>query len=49
MGAPFFRVWRPLVRWVIPIAIGVVLVFGVSEKLNRAIACAAEPGAESCL
>jgi NSS family neurotransmitter:Na+ symporter len=33
-GAPFFRVWRPLVRWVIPIAIGVVLVFGVAEKLN---------------
>lgn len=36
MGAPFFRVWRPLVRWVIPIAIGVVLVFGIWEKLGQA-------------
>jgi neurotransmitter:Na+ symporter, NSS family len=33
-GTPFFRIWRPVVRWVIPIAIGVVLVMGVWEKLG---------------
>lgn len=33
-GMPFFRVWSVLVRWVIPIAIGVILVFGVWEKLH---------------
>ncbi len=35
-GVPFFRVWRPLVRWVIPAAIGIVLVLGVLEKLGSA-------------
>ncbi|MEQ1784807.1 MAG: sodium-dependent transporter, partial [Hyphomonadaceae bacterium] len=34
MGMPFFRVWSVLVRWVIPIAIGVILVLGVWEKLQ---------------
>jgi NSS family neurotransmitter:Na+ symporter len=33
-GMPFFRVWRPLVRWAIPATIGVVLVLGVWEKLG---------------
>lgn len=31
-GTPFFRIWRPVVRWVIPAVIGVVLVFGILEK-----------------
>lgn len=35
-GMPFFRVWSVLVRWVIPIAIGVILILGVSEKLDAA-------------
>ena len=35
-GMPFFRVWRPLVRWVIPIAIGAILVLGVWEKMHEA-------------
>ena len=34
-GMPFFRVWSVLVRWVIPIAIGVILVLGVWEKLHE--------------
>jgi NSS family neurotransmitter:Na+ symporter len=33
-GAPFFRVWRPIVRWLIPIAIGIVLVLGAWYKLR---------------
>jgi hypothetical protein len=33
---PFFRVWSVLVRWVIPIAIGVILVLGIREKLDTA-------------
>jgi len=33
---PFFRVWSVLVRWVIPIAIGVILVPGIREKLDGA-------------
>jgi NSS family neurotransmitter:Na+ symporter len=36
LGTPFFRIWRPLVRWVIPIAVGVILVLGVWEKLHAA-------------
>ena len=35
-GMPFFRVWSALVRWVIPVAIGVILVLGVWEKLQAA-------------
>jgi|JI10StandDraft_1071094.scaffolds.fasta_scaffold19208_5 NSS family neurotransmitter:Na+ symporter len=35
-GMPFFRVWQPIVRWVIPIAIGVILVLGVWEKMHEA-------------
>ena len=35
-GMPFFRVWSVLVRWVIPIAIGVILVLGIREKLDAA-------------
>jgi NSS family neurotransmitter:Na+ symporter len=35
LGMPFFRIWRPLVRWLIPIAIGVILVLGVWEKLHE--------------
>jgi len=35
-GMPFFRVWSVLVRWVIPIAIGVILVLGIREKLDTA-------------
>ena len=35
-GMPFFRVWSMLVRWVIPIAIGVILVLGIREKLDAA-------------
>ncbi len=35
-GMPFFRVWSVLVRWVIPIAVGVILVLGVWEKLQAA-------------
>ncbi|HVY89587.1 MAG TPA: sodium-dependent transporter [Hyphomonadaceae bacterium] len=38
-GTPFFRIWRPIVRWVIPIFIGVVLVMGVYEKLTQAAVC----------
>jgi neurotransmitter:Na+ symporter, NSS family len=34
LGTPFFRVWRPIVRWVVPAVIGVVLVMGVYEKLG---------------
>jgi len=34
LGQTFFRIWRPVVRWVIPIAIGVVLVMGAYEKLQ---------------
>jgi NSS family neurotransmitter:Na+ symporter len=36
LGMPFFRVWRVLVRWIIPIAIGVILVLGIREKLDAA-------------
>jgi NSS family neurotransmitter:Na+ symporter len=36
MGMPFFRVWSVLIRWVIPIAIGVILVLGIREKLDAA-------------
>ncbi len=36
LGMPFFRIWRPLVRWVVPIAVGVILVLGVWEKLHAA-------------
>jgi NSS family neurotransmitter:Na+ symporter len=36
LGMPFFRVWSVLVRWVIPVAIGVVLVLGVWEKAHEA-------------
>ncbi len=36
LGMPFFRVWSVLVRWVIPIAIGVILVLGIREKLDAA-------------
>ncbi len=36
LGMPFFRVWSVLVRWVIPIAIGVILVLGIREKLDTA-------------
>ena len=32
LGTPFFRVWRPLVRWVAPAVVGVVLVFGALDK-----------------
>lgn len=39
-GMPFFRVWSVLARWAIPIAIGVILVLGVREKLNAAGASA---------
>lgn len=35
-GMPFFRVWSVLVRWVIPIAIGVILALGIREKLDMA-------------
>jgi NSS family neurotransmitter:Na+ symporter len=34
LGTPFFRIWRPVVRWVVPAIIGVVLVMGVIEKLG---------------
>ena len=33
-GMPFYRVWSVLVRWVIPVAIGVILVLGIREKLD---------------
>jgi len=36
MGMPFFRIWSALVRWVIPIAVGVILVLGISEKVRSA-------------
>ncbi len=35
-GMPFFRVWSPLVRWVIPVAIGAILILGVWEKMHEA-------------
>ncbi len=35
-GMPFFRVWSPLVRWVIPIAVAVILVIGIWEKMHEA-------------
>jgi neurotransmitter:Na+ symporter, NSS family len=34
LGTPFFRIWRPVVRWIVPAVIGVVLVMGVIEKLG---------------
>ncbi len=34
LGTGFFRIWRPVIRWVVPGAIGVVLVMGVIEKLG---------------
>jgi NSS family neurotransmitter:Na+ symporter len=34
-GAPFFRVWSPLVRWAIPVFVGVVLVLGALDKLQN--------------
>jgi NSS family neurotransmitter:Na+ symporter len=34
-GASFFRVWSPLVRWVIPVFVGVVLVLGALDKLQN--------------
>ena len=33
-GMPFYRMWSVLVRWVIPVAIGVILVLGIREKLD---------------
>ncbi len=36
LGMPFYRIWRPVVRWVVPTIIGVVLVAGVWEKLGAA-------------
>jgi NSS family neurotransmitter:Na+ symporter len=36
MGMPFFRIWSSLVRWVIPIAVGVILVLGILEKVRSA-------------
>jgi NSS family neurotransmitter:Na+ symporter len=35
LGRGFFRVWRPVVRWVVPIFIGVVLVFGALDKMQN--------------
>ena len=35
-GMPFFRIWQPLVRWVIPVAVGLILVLGVWEKMHEA-------------
>jgi len=32
LGTPFFRVWRPLVRWLAPAVVGIVLVFGALDK-----------------
>jgi len=34
LGQGFFRVWRPVIRWIVPIVVGVVLVMGVIEKLG---------------
>jgi NSS family neurotransmitter:Na+ symporter len=34
LGQGFFRIWRPVIRWVVPAIIGVVLVMGVIEKLG---------------
>lgn len=36
LGNGFFRVWRPVVRWVIPISIGLILVLGIWEKMREA-------------
>jgi NSS family neurotransmitter:Na+ symporter len=35
MGATFFRIWSPLVRWAIPLFVGVVLVLGALDKLQN--------------
>lgn len=35
MGATFYRLWSPLVRWAIPLFIGVVLVLGALDKLQN--------------
>jgi NSS family neurotransmitter:Na+ symporter len=35
MGAGFYRVWSPLVRWAIPLFVGVVLVLGALDKLQN--------------
>lgn len=35
LGAPFFRVWRPVVRWGIPLVVGGILVLGVLDKLQN--------------
>jgi NSS family neurotransmitter:Na+ symporter len=34
LGQGFFRIWRPVIRWIVPAIIGVVLVMGVFEKLG---------------
>jgi NSS family neurotransmitter:Na+ symporter len=34
LGQGFFRIWRPVIRWIVPTIIGVVLVMGVIEKLG---------------
>ena len=34
LGQGFFRIWCPVIRWVVPIVVGVVLVMGVIEKLG---------------
>lgn len=36
MGPAFFGPWRLVVRWIIPIMIGLILVLGVQEKLSTA-------------
>lgn len=35
MGARFYRAWMPLVRWAIPLFVGVVLVLGALDKAQN--------------
>jgi NSS family neurotransmitter:Na+ symporter len=35
LGGPFFRIWRPTVRWIVPAFVGVVLVFGALDKMQN--------------
>lgn len=34
LGAGFFRIWHPVVRWGIPVVVALILVLGVREKLG---------------
>ncbi len=35
LGPRFFRVWAPLVRWAIPVFVGLVLVLGAFDRMQN--------------